>query len=205
MNSDEEVTIPFNRRTLRVQFMFAAVMSLMCLFMLILFASPVLLDVPHMGTLWRVADALMLMVMSLCFIFIIRWALFLGHCLRHNTPAFVFHREGVVDNASGYWVGLIPWTEMARVYPSPLVFAPRFAPRFHFRLPGKRRLFIVILLKNAHDFRAQLPRWKAWAMRLESADRPLLVGERLLAVTVDEFMRRLNGYYIAHVRREGLP
>lgn len=205
MENEDEVAIPFNRRSLWGLFGLAALLSLSGGALVALFGSCVLLDTPHTGLLTRGIYAVFLALFCLCYGFTVQWALFLGRCLRRDLPAVVFRRDGIFDNASGYWVGLLPWSDLARIYPSEIYLGLRFASRVRLRVPYRRRRMVTIEIKDAVGFRSRLPWLKATCLRLEQPQGTLRIGDGLLAVTAEEFMRRLNDYYVTRVRRDGLP
>lgn len=203
MNSAEEVAIPYNRRVLFQSFIVVLVLFLANLPIAVLLASGVLFGVAHMSILWRCMSSVVLVVYCLGLWFTAHWALFLGHCLRSHTPAFIFREDGIVDNASAHRLGLIHWTEIERVYPTDRYFRLRFVPRILLRIP--RRRLVVIALKSGTAFLSRQPKWKHYSLASQRPKEVLAVDDRMLTVTATEFMQRLNEYYVTHVRREGLP
>jgi len=203
MNSAEEVAIPYNRRTLFQVFILALVLLLVELAGVVALAYAALFDAAFRGIRERCMSFIDLA--ALCFILCFGsiWALFLGRCLRFRTPAFLFHQDGIVDNATGHWVGLIYWSEIERIYAADLRFRVPFAPRVRLRIPRRRLVFIV--LKQGTELLSRQPQWKRSLLRIEPERGILRVDERMLTVTATEFMQSLNEYYVTHVRREGLP
>jgi hypothetical protein len=198
-----EVMIPFNRRALWGMFRLAAVISLCGVALVTLFAGCVLFDVPHVPPWQRATCVIFLTLFCLCYLFAFQWAMFLGRCLRHHLPAIVLRQDGLVDNASGYWAGLLPWSELARIHPVGMTRGLRFGSRLVFCL--RRERVVLISLKDTGWFRSHLSWLKAISFSLEQPKRTLKVGGTMLATTPEEFMRQLNEYYITHVRRDGLP
>ncbi len=199
---EEESTVPFNRRSPLKLFVLTLFSSLMGPALVALEASQAAFDIPHMGLEWRCISIGMLVVICPCYWFIVQWTLFLGRCLRLNLPAFAFCRDEIVGNASGYWVGLVRWTELARVRPTHLTVSRRFLPRLQFRLPQRR---VVMMLKYEKMFLSRLPWLKALSLRMERPKGTLIVSDWLLGATADDFVRSLNCYYIGYVQQDGLP
>lgn len=203
MDSAKEFAVPYNRRVLCQSFVVILALFLAGLPVAVLFASGALFGVPHMGILWRGISLVAFVVYCLFLWFTACWVLFLGRCLRFHTPAFIFRQDGIVDNVSGYWLGLIHWTELERIYPSSLYVGLRFAPRVSLRIP--RRRLVVIALKSGTTCLVRQPKWKRYPLALEHLKEGVAVDDRMLTVTATEFMQSLNEYYVTHVRREGLP
>jgi hypothetical protein len=193
----DEVAIPFDRGNLQAMFLYTIIMSLGGVALFDFLGSGILFGTPHKGWVLhgqpglvvRGIFAVVLVLCCPCILFIAQWALFLGRCLWHDLPAVVFRRDGLVDNASYYRVGLIPWSALARAYPSD-------APGLIRCNPPPRPVFLM--LKDPTGFRARLPWLKAMSLRLEHVQGRLVISDGLMAVTSDEFVRRLNDYYGAY-------
>ncbi len=204
MRSGDEVAIPFDRGNLRLMFLHAVILSAGGLAILDVLGNGVLSGTLHKGLVLhgqsglvvRGILAVVLVFYCPCVLCIVRWALSLGRCLRDDLPAVVFRRDGLVDNASFYQVGLIPWPDLARAYPwdTPGLIRCGAVPR-----P------VFLMLRDVTGFLPRLPWLKAAALRLEWVRGRLIIYDGLMAVTSDEFVGRLNDYREAHVRREGLP
>lgn len=207
MNTDSEVAIPFNKRSLRQLFLTMLLFSAMGVLLVVFEIHGVFFDNLNAG---RSFFASAIYFTGCCLLLFVSWASvswawFLGRCLHCDTPAFVFCQSGIVNNVSGYWVGLLRWEEMERVYPSSLVRELRLPRRWHLRLFAMRCIILVPKSGIGPGARLLPFRFKNWLMWLDRRQGWFGAGERLLSVPVDEFMQTLNQYYVSSVRREGLP
>lgn len=154
---------------------------------------------PRLGTAWRLAGiceaVFMVSLGAPMFAFLFADAV---RRLKSGTPALVVNKTGVVDNASFAGLGLLRWNEIEKMYPANLEVPLGFGLRL------KSRRMVVIVLKDMDALYARMPPLRAWLLVGPKRLRRDWIGicDKILTVTADEFIQRLNVFYIASVQEQ---
>jgi hypothetical protein len=94
------------------------------------------------------------------------------------APAIIINARGIVDNASGVSVGLIPWDQIGEVR--------------EYRV--QNQVFLSILPKDLNALLKKQPRWKRAAIRanLSMGAAPVNIPQAALGMKVSDLIREIE-------------
>ena len=197
MSEETSVTFMFNRRYTKAVAIFFGMFSPIALMMPVFFlGATIMLIYQH---IW--AFSVLSMVEFLVYTSLLPTYLKYLVALKQKNPAVIICKDGITENVSGNMLGLLRWKEIQRMYPWTLEYQP-FANRFLKTPVIAKHKGVVIILKENYLLK-QIP-WlnSLWVKFPDKAGRFrwIFVPEKSLDVTADDFMHRLNQFYVKQVR-----
>lgn len=191
----EALSIPFNQRTVSA---LCIVIGTLCVLLVPLFGFAALgaLGMMHIQGPVRLEAAVILLIIPVCWTVLIGWVGGLWQSVRRGESAIILTPEGLIDNVSGYRVGLIPWNELASVYHSSGYLG---IPGGSLRLRQLVRLgepLLVLAPRRPDYFLTRLPAVRAASYRMDQRrwNGCLVIGGRMLGIAADEAEARIRDY-----------